>query len=307
MKVTERERRYLILLGFLVVIGICYYAWRFVVNPLLANYRNTESMLAASRQSRQIVEDALAQYGQGDAAEKTLMEQAQADAAPFFPSLPQNRIMLMLGGLFVKSGIEVSDLTYGDVVLADPAAIPGDMQVPSYRLGDLAAEINGHKTADPTASTSAGGAGDTPDAAAPAVPGAANAAPASGNATDAAGNVVANPVLSDQATWVQPIDFAVSSEYAAFLSFIRQVEALNRTITVDRLQLEREPDDRVTGTLSMTLYAIDKIGQDPFLEWRQPEPPKTGSLFQSYGLNQSAETGESVESAGTVAEGAQVP
>lgn len=89
------------------------------------------------------------------------------------------------------------------------------------------------------------------------------------------------------------IDIPFKGTYPKIMDFISRLENLNRHIIFSSLQMTRDMDGKISGTISMEFYSLKKLaddsGDDEFLNWSYNTPMGTDNPFR---LTSATRTGE---------------
>lgn len=248
MSLSEREKKYVISLIVLILVATSFYFYTIAVEPFIYQQEVYAIEIESLYQEELLQQTKLRQDAPLGQELELKKQEAMALSSPFFPELPQDRIVLLVQELVRESGLSVTQSTYSSPALGGPAEMPPALQELSYDLKTLAYIATGKE--------------------APLAP------PADG--------AVAEPPPAEGAAGIPQV--AVSLTFSGternVLELIGAVEAENRTITITQLSQTQEPDGTISGTVTLNFYAVEKLMPDPFMDWSEAEAEGRDNLFR---------------------------
>lgn len=244
-KLTDRDKKLLIVLAVVVVITLSYYV---LYNPLSAK-------LSEVKAERLVMDQRVAQAKDDLANEQMIIQQYNTElqngieaSSAFFPKVYpySDRYVLLMNRLLRGNGVTVTGIRFSDPVVG-AVSIPSknSFSIPNYPLGNNAYEIN-------------------------------QAYPEMQEAIDSAnamGSIAPEAAQSDSATTSDAvIRLAVSVDfegsYGQYRAVISSLEKLNRAIALESVNVTKK-EAVVTVKMELVFYIVDKIdnGTDDFNAW----------------------------------------
>jgi type IV pilus assembly protein PilO len=231
MKMTPREQ---VLLVGLLLVALLAGSYYFLITPQL----NALSKLKEDQTAVKVQYDSVkADLAQADAIkanfEKLAGETDQATAR-YFPSIIQERIVLIFDDLFTKSGVPAASISYtfNDATTAPPTQ-SGQSPTTTATLAELAAsyaKLNGGTAPTPTPSQPA---------------------------------MTEEELAAYQASLGSLTSLNVSIQFTAPYTSLRQfvslMEGMKKTVFISSLNITQLDDTSVTGNMELVLYAIPKL------------------------------------------------
>lgn len=268
MRLSEREKKYVLLLVVMLLLAALYYFYTAAVEPFLQHKAEVALQLAEIQQQEMLQQTKLKRLDTVKDELEAKTQEAMVVVEPFYPALPQDRLMLLMQDLVLQSGLEVASLQFSGSSVMEPGMA---MQAPaeaSYPLKDLAFKGSEAGAMAPAA---------TPDP---------NAPPADG----AQGVGMTGQYAVPQAMFT--VNY--SGTHAQVVGFIQACESLGRTVAVTSLNETKGEDDLMTGTLSVAFHAVEKPVYDPFLDWTLEKGQPKADLFAEQYAEPVEESGEPV-------------
>lgn len=274
MRLSEEEKKYILVLLILLLLAGAYLFYTVGVEPFLQRTSAMKAELVGLEQRELLQNAKIAQLDNMKKDLTTRTTEAIALVEPFYPALPQDRLLLQIQDLALASGIAVSGIEFSGVTISEVAS---DVVAPTfvpYRLKELADLIAGRPV--------------------PIVPPEAPAAPP-------IAEVATNGI--PQAT----MTLSFQGTHAQVINLIQSIEGLGRTVSVNNLNMQvsapvtapvdpntpvasppaptLNPDgtsiiaEMLTGTMSLTFYAVEKPVPDSFMDWTLTSEKGRTDLF----------------------------
>ena len=231
MKLTDREKILLVLLGGLIFVGLYM---NFILLPQLESIKALESRSAVL--DRQIEEIELYADPQGKAQQdfKALNDTIATMTARFFPTLKQETLILILNDMIVNSGINGNTLAFTPISVG-PVEVKGARpSLEAMTLRDLADKYHG--TRDNTGASS--------------------------------NNTNAN---KDTNLEKMEVNIQYQGSYSNVIQLLNEIETYPRKIHVSRISLAADQSrGEITGSISLHFYGLPKLhDQDGDLAWQR--------------------------------------
>ena len=278
MRLSEKEKKYVLVLLILMLLAGAYLFYTLGVEPFLQRTSDMKAELVGLEQQETLQN---AKIGQLDMMKKDLTTkttEAIALVEPFYPALPQDRLLLQIQDLALASGVTVSGIEYTGITVSEVAQVAETPALALYRLKELADLIAGRPVTD-----------IAPEA--PAIP------PPAGVATNGIPQATMN--LTFQGT------------HAQVISLIQAIEKLGRTVSVNNMNMQKStpvaalvdpnapvvtspapalnPDgtpaipELLAGNMTLTYYAVEKPVPDAFMDWTlSSEKGRTDLFLKQY-------------------------
>jgi|GEM_PF-5616707 len=237
MKLTAREKAMLILLAVISgLLAIYYLLWE----PQMLEIQSLEEEKAAYEVQLSQNQKFISSFGDESQTEYLeLKGKIEEKTKKFFPVISEEKIIMLLDGLFADTGIQVKAMNFSDnqVTSLQPKTASEAEEISTLR--ELV--IQYYETLNQML-----GSGEDEK----------QPEPKEDQGTD---REIALESMS--------VTFQYSASFNQLMDFIRSVEELNRAIVFDELIISQAltEDDQpgegqiLTGTISMTFYAIPKI------------------------------------------------
>ncbi len=244
MKLTTREKIMLIVLGIITVLAASYYL---MIKPQLEKIDLLIIEQEAVSQKVDEVKKEIASGGKLKMSFENEDKRIAEQSAWFYPEIFQPKLILVLDDLIADSGIKVSSLTFtprdiGDVNYVEPN---------SHLIHPLEPSAESYRLMAGTATTK--GAIDL-----------LNQMTSKASTSGAA--IQANPAIIEKMTVDIQYD---ATDYERVLAFIKGLEAQNRTLVIDHLNMEDDGGNVLKGNIAVTFYSLPKLhDQDTeYLDW----------------------------------------
>ena len=260
MRLSEREKKYVLLLVAMLLLAAFYYFYTAAVEPFLQHRAEVAMQLADLQQQDMLQQAKLKRLETVKDELDAKTDEAMKLVEPFYPALPQDRLMLLMQELVLQSGLDVASIQFSGTTVAEPGFVTQMAAPLSYPLKTLAEQ--------------AGGTAPTP------VEGVEAASVA-----DTVGQYAV-----PQAVFT--INYTGSHEQV--VAFIQACEGLNRTVAISSLneaqggdtivEGEEEPVlGNMSGTLTVSFHAVEKPVYDTFMDWTLDKgTPKTDLFVEQY-------------------------
>lgn len=262
MQLSEREKKYVLLLLILAILAAGYFFYSLGISPFFERKAALELELTTLQQQDQLQQIKLLQLEEVKGNLNKKSDEASTLVKPFYPALPQDRILLLVQSLTLQSGLTVSDLKMSELTISVPGTITLISDPFSYHLKDLLARANGVNIAD--------------------------------SATESA--ITANPdqIINEASVPRMDVEISFKGRHSDLEKFIQLCEGLQRTVTITNLnESASSPDPTVattvgtigiadvlqSGTMTLSFFAVDKPGKDEFMDWSLGSGPAKKDLF----------------------------
>lgn len=254
MKINEREKKYLIALAITLALAGAWFAFKSMYLPYLDKMAELQMQIDDLSMQKQMAEARIAKLDQLVTAALTAQQEATQAVESFFPELPQDKVFLMVDELVDGAGLLALERQYSDDSLTQlQRAEPREREL-AYFEG-LTKRIVEGMSGDSRIT-------DAESAASP----------------SSAGTDDRQPLLVQTSN----VTFSFVGDYDELLEYVVQTEAMNRTIAIDSLNLQRAVDGGAEGTLVMSMYAATKVTEDLSMEWIPEMPAGREDLFRQY-------------------------
>ncbi|MEA4890474.1 MAG: hypothetical protein VB070_13540 [Clostridiaceae bacterium] len=254
MKITQREK---IMLSFLLIVGLLAGGFYLIYTPL----NNQADLLNQEYQAVQVqkkdIDQQLASYDQINKSVNDLTDTINQSTVAYYPSILQEKIILVLNDLVTGSGIVVSNIAYVQQKGLTP-------QLPDAAAGSAAAQ---------TAQTSgtAAQANSLTDAISQLnkMDGITNAdAEEQQSALQTVDQAALTAALQSVSSLTATIQFTGTYDQVRY--FMTLLENMNRSVQVTNITYTTGESGFINGTLNMNFYAIPKLVRqdDDYLTWK---------------------------------------
>ena len=265
MRLSEREKKYVLILAVLLLLAALYYFFTAAVEPFLQRRAEVAIELADLQQQEMLQQAKLKRLDSVKEELDTKTDEAMKLVEPFYPALPQDRLMLLMQDLVLQSGLEVASIQFSGTTVAEPGMVQQMAAPLTYPLKTLAEQAGGVVAVTPAEGE-----------AAPPV--------------DATAGQYAVP----QAVFT--LNYTGSHEQV--VAFLQACEGLNRTVAISSLNeakggetvVEGEAEGvaadvqaNMSGTLTVSFHAVEKPVYDAFMDWTlERGEPKTELFVEQY-------------------------
>lgn len=230
LKLTNRERKLVAVLGVLLAAAVLYYV---IIKPQLDMVSKLE---IKAKQYDIVIKDMRAKASPDNPAYKQYNELYSKTAeliSPFYPDIIQEKLILMLEDKINKANIAVSTITFTEPAPTDmKAQQPVQQPQQSDELKALTEQLNNN--------------------------GSSANKPAPSKADEK------TPIINKMTATIN-----FKGGYSQIYSFIKSIEAENRSIACSSLTIDSSEDGMLNGVLILDFYSIPKaISQDgDYLNW----------------------------------------
>lgn len=231
MKLTNREKMLLMVLGICVLLASLYYA---VIRPQLNFVANLEKQATEYSQVIKGIKLKASADNPIYKEYKVVNAKVQGITVRYYPSIIQEKILLTIDNIIKDSGLKVSSITF-----TEPASIQlnkGQAKVEATQENKLQAIANHISGSKQTAEKQ-----EKPSVKAEAL----------------------EPVEG------MTVSVAFEGTYSQFYSMVSSIEKLNRSIVINEVKIASNRSESLAGTMLLDIYAIPKpFNQDQeYLNW----------------------------------------
>lgn len=228
MKLTYREKILLVILGFIAIIALEYYL---IFQPQLNKIQN---LLLDQRNCRMEVQRVKAEISPDNTIHKdfeVMNTRIEEKTVRFFPVVLQDKIIVVLDGILGKIPVKADSMNF-TVIDVKPVERRKAATKKQFPVRDLVDEYKMLSDED-------------------------NSAVETNKAAEAVKSVQPdnNQLLAEN----MEIDIQFESSYAQLMSFIKEIEAMNRTIVIKRLNVTKGQGDVLKGNVQLEFFALPKI------------------------------------------------
>lgn len=265
MRLSEREKKYVLILVVMLLLAALYYFYTAAVEPFMQHRAEVALELADLQQQEMLQQAKLKRLETVKEELDIKMDEAMKLVEPFYPALPQDRLMLLMQDLVLQSGLDVASIQFSGTTVAEPGMV-SQMAAPlSYPLKTLAVQAAG-AISEPVE----GGGEATP-----------------------AGDTVGQYAVPQA---VFTLSFTGSHEQVVAL--LQACEGLNRTVAISSLNetkggetvvggegdaVSADVQADMSGTLTVSFHAVEKPVYDSFMDWTLDKgTPKTELFVEQY-------------------------
>lgn len=240
-KITERDKKLLVVLGVVLVLFLSYY---FIYRPLSSKIELLQAEKAVMDKTVATAKDDLQSE---EIIKKTLaaeLEKGKISASVFFPKVYpyKDRFVLLLENIMNASKVSLNSVKFSDPrVSSVKTPIVKGLNLPNYPLLDAAYKINriySKKNDDNKLNSQ------------------------NKNVTQPKADVTSDAVM------ILPCELVFEGDYIQVRQIIGAFESLKRTISLEEVSIS-EQDGILQVNLKLSFYAVEKIdnGEDQFNIW----------------------------------------
>lgn len=232
---NQRDKNLLIILAGIVVAFLLFY---FVTTPLIDQTSLLRAEAKTAKENLETTKNLVAQMSDLKKLENEKKQQLTSKYAPFFYDLNEEGLLHKLDTLMAEAGLIVNSY---DSSLAAASSIPvisSGYQPVTFPLKDLAT-ITNPELAEPNQ-----GAAQIPVDQA------------------ASGEVPAEDAASPDS--VATVDISLNfgpTAYPTIMGFVGKLESLEKTVIIKDLSTGTEEGGRLSGSMTLSLYALPKLDQ----------------------------------------------
>jgi hypothetical protein len=242
MRLSEKEKKYVLVLLILVFLAGVYFFYTSIVETFLQRTEDLKTKLVVLKQEELLMNTKIERLQTITQEIETKTTDAMKIVEPFYPALPQDRLLLLVQELILKSGLQVSEILFSGETLANLDSGSQTALQPSYRLKELADQLSGN--------------------------------PPSVVLPDQAKAKTEYMIPSASVT------ITYKGIHDNIITLFKACEALNRTVTLASLSETKDPTGVLDGTFTLTFYAVQKPLVDPFMDWTLEGATNRNDLFQ---------------------------
>ena len=242
MRLSEKEKKYVLVLLILLFLAGVYFFYTSVVETFLQHTEALKTELVVLKQEELLVNSKIERLKTISTEIDTKTTDAMKVVEPFYPALPQDRLLLLVQELILKSGLQVSEIQYSGAAIANFGAGAQTANQPTYRLKELADLLSGNPPAVVL-----------PDQ---------------------------TKTKTDYMIPSASVTIAYKGIHDNIITLFKACEALNRTVTLDALSEVKDPAGVLDGKFTLTFYAVQKPLPDPFMDWTLEGATNRNDLFQ---------------------------
>jgi type IV pilus assembly protein PilO len=241
MKVTNREKVMLCILAIVAVFALTYYA---VIKPQMDKIEKLTLKNLDLKQEVETVKAELATIGSLEAEIDMLDQELQKKTERFYPIIYQDRFIVLFDRLIKDTGIKCGGIAFSAPSLlqvkAQKAKTPQQ-----YPLKDLADKYRAITENNNTGSVQNDSAQST------------------GKQTAKESKALAT--VSE----TMSVTLQIQASYNNWMTFLKNIEALNRTAVVQDLVLADDNTGILSGSILVNIYAVPKLkdSDNEYLEW----------------------------------------
>lgn len=262
MRVNEREKKYLVALAITLVLAAAWFVFKSLFLPYQDKMADLQMKIDELTMMKQLDEIRIAKLETFRERENALQSEAIAVAEAFFPELPQDRILTMIDEMTEKAGIRSDSRQYAAGEMPQRESDSSRPPELNY-FDDLTRRIRQQQA----------------PADGPVVPGPEGEAP---NPSDEGVREQAKESNESKSVHMSSATMQMQTTFASLKTFIRDVEALGKTIRFDSVALSRGDDGGLTGTMTMTWFAVAKVADDNSMVWEPEATDGREDLFRQY-------------------------
>jgi type IV pilus assembly protein PilO len=256
MKLSKREKIMLIVLATILVLGGIYY---FLLMPQMEKLEHLEEERDRLIMSLQSAKSKLVKNKKADEEFELLYNKIEEKTRPFYPEILQDRIVLIINGIIAESEIASSSLVFSDIKtipfepdVDEPASIIPLQEIVNryFNIADASRDTTHKNTSSKDISGKDGSAEQD--------------------------NLKILPFIS--------ITLQYQGTFEQIMSFVRNIEALGRTILIKNFSISTGEEDTLTGSIQLDFYALPKIHcqDEEYLDWPFKENYGSDNPFEYY-------------------------
>lgn len=268
MKVTKREQ---MLLGSLLIILLGYCFYNFVYTKQSQKITQLKTSRDTYSQKWEQVKAKIASKDKNNEQYKILNAKIVSKTDMLFPSIEQEKIIVILDKMIKESKIQAEVLGFSEVssesILEDTAKAENNNannedknKNGTNELDKLVRDFNSSDKKDGNSEKAKDGNAET-------------------NKTDTT-KASAN---TDDSKFIGPYKMQVTlnfkGNYDEFISFIKQVENYDKKIIISNINLAAEEGSDVSGNLILEFYGVPKLNDNDDFKWDYKKPNGKGNPF----------------------------
>lgn len=196
---------------------------------------------------------------------KILKAKAENKSESFFPSITQEKIILLMDNVIKNSGINVNSLSFSELAtgpIEDNAKASNDKGTQSNPLSVLVNEYNGDKARSKSAQS-----------------------------TDNSSAKSSFPADKMEAS------LSYSGNFSSLMSLIKNIETFSKKIIIKNINIGSGQDDLVSGTITLDFFAIPKLNSEDenYLPWTLDGNYGKDNPFYSTAITSSAPASAAID------------
>ncbi len=267
MKVTKREKILLIVLS-IILLGFLYNEF------VLTKQKEKISALRVQRDdySKKIseIQAKIDSKGKKQAEIKVLNSKIIDKTRRLFPSIEQERIIIMLDKMFENSKLQGDVLSFSEISDDNLTAEKKNDVVLDTELNKLVKQYNNieldkkiiEKQTDPKGTE---------------------------------GSSEENKNTAIPSTKKMQVTVSFKGNYFRFISFIKQVESFEKKIIINKINLTAAEDNAISGNVILDFHAIPKFNEEDYFPWKFEMPTGKENPFEGAATSINANTNKKVE------------
>jgi type IV pilus assembly protein PilO len=263
MRMSEREKKYVALLIIMVFVAALYFYYTKAVEPFLLERSNLQIQRVQMEDLERLQQAKINSLGDVQAKVEEKAKEAMEVVEPFFSGLPQDQLLMQTQQLIQQSGVIASAIEFSPVTVYYPGVTGEQQAIPSIRLAELAEKASGDNMQmdEPTADENQS-QGET-----------------------------SNEESVPNGAYQFSMKIEVQGNHENLASFIRLLEATNKSVAVSSLSETMAETGIISGTININYYAVPKPAEDDYFDWSYASPTGKMEMFQQqYGVMPEMET-----------------
>jgi type IV pilus assembly protein PilO len=257
MKLSKRERVLLIIFGCVSVLAL---SWFLLFQPQLLKLEALQSENVKLEKEKVQVASFPDTIKKLDSNLSQMLSDTEKKSARFFPDIQQDRLILILDDVLKKSQLQSLSITCKPVALTDFKSNASGINNAAVKQFPLKDYVNSFNEAN-------GGSGTQNSSKATGAATAANKETAGQTANGSASGQ--NQTQSGNQIETMNVTIQYKGTYPQLISFVKGIEGLNRTITIEKLTSGTDQGGLIKGSIIMDFYGLPKFqNQDKeFMNW----------------------------------------
>ncbi|MFT9494809.1 type II secretion system protein GspM [Anaerosolibacter sp.] len=266
MKLTNREKQLVMVLGF-VLIGAIYF--QFIIKPQSSKLEILETKAVELRDKVNQVNLQISSNNQLNENYKTLHGKTSLLTQKFFNRIQQENHILLINRLLKDSGLSYRVVSYSDQSISEIMKSEGLSNDENYPLNQL---VQAYQKSEVKINQEGSREQQIDE-----------------KQQNQSPQVELNQQQSNEkAVEKMEANITVEGSYEQILSFIRKVEAQEKKIIIERLTISSGEDEGLIGNISLAFYGIPKLlnTMDNNLHWNTDQTHgKVNPFYEGMSLN----------------------
>lgn len=245
MKLTTREKIMLIVLGLMLIIGGYY---KFILSPQLTKLDNMKQEVIDKKAEVERVKLEISENSPVHKNFKIINAKIKSMTKPLFPSINQEKIIVILDDMLEKSNLEGNSISFSDIDVNEIDVKKEEEKDKDYLIQNLSEEYKGNKKVKKDEAN---------------------------NEDQQDSDENANETEKMTAT------ISYKGKYKDLINFLEQIETYDKKILVNNISISKSKENNIdeegivteensiTGSIALDFYSVPKIHEqdEEYLKW----------------------------------------